>query len=157
MSSMRWSYTIMIWRLLWLPILPITTIIGPMYGAVGRISKRRLPIIRRLSSLVYIYLGQNDEGIADLSKAGELGVVSAYNIIKRLSDWVLTAGRKNLLLIGYIPLWGTMSFRKALPWRISCQLLVHAERSEASPSKWAYYMRSLTYVRDDIAVILNGA
>ena len=36
--------------------------------------------------LVYIYLGQNDEGIADLSKAGELGVVSAYNIIKRLSD-----------------------------------------------------------------------
>lgn len=36
--------------------------------------------------LVYIYLGQNDEGIADLSKAGELGVVSAYNVIKRLSD-----------------------------------------------------------------------
>ena len=36
--------------------------------------------------LVYIYLGQNDEGIADLSKAGELGVVSAYTIIKRLSD-----------------------------------------------------------------------
>lgn len=36
--------------------------------------------------LVYIYLGRNDEGIADLSKAGELGIVAAYNVIKRLSD-----------------------------------------------------------------------
>ena len=36
--------------------------------------------------LVYIYLGQNEEGIADLSKAGELGIVAAYNVIKRLSD-----------------------------------------------------------------------
>ena len=30
-----------------------------------------------------IYLGQVDEGIADLSKAGELGIFSAYNLIKR--------------------------------------------------------------------------
>ncbi len=36
--------------------------------------------------LVYIYLGRNSEGIADLSKAGELGIVSAYSVIKRLSD-----------------------------------------------------------------------
>lgn len=36
--------------------------------------------------LVYIYLGRNGEGIADLSKAGELGIVAAYNVIKRLSD-----------------------------------------------------------------------
>lgn len=36
--------------------------------------------------LVYIYLGRNDEGVADLSKAGELGIVAAYNVIKRLSD-----------------------------------------------------------------------
>ena len=36
--------------------------------------------------LVYIYLGRNDAGIADLSKAGELGIVSAYNVLKRLND-----------------------------------------------------------------------
>lgn len=36
------------------PDLPITTIIGPMYDAVGRISKRRSPIIRRLSSAIPI-------------------------------------------------------------------------------------------------------
>lgn len=36
--------------------------------------------------LVYVYLGDNEKGIADLSKAGELGVVSAYSVIKRLSD-----------------------------------------------------------------------
>ena len=36
--------------------------------------------------LVYIYMGENEKGIADLSKAGELGIVSSYNVIKRLSD-----------------------------------------------------------------------
>ncbi len=36
--------------------------------------------------LVYVFLGETQKGIADLSKAGELGIVSAYNVIKRLSD-----------------------------------------------------------------------
>lgn len=35
--------------------------------------------------LTYIFLGENDKGIADLSKAGELGVYSAYNFIKRFT------------------------------------------------------------------------
>ena len=33
--------------------------------------------------LTYIYIGENDKGIADLSKAGELGVYQAYNLISR--------------------------------------------------------------------------
>ncbi|MFV0397882.1 MAG: tetratricopeptide repeat protein [Bacteroidales bacterium] len=36
--------------------------------------------------LVYLFLGDNQKGIMDLSKAGEMGIVSAYNIIKRISD-----------------------------------------------------------------------
>lgn len=36
--------------------------------------------------LVYVYMGENEKSIADLSKAGELGIVSAYNILKRLVD-----------------------------------------------------------------------
>ena len=31
-------------------------------------------------------IGNNKQGITDLSKAGELGIVSAYNIIKRFTD-----------------------------------------------------------------------
>jgi tetratricopeptide (TPR) repeat protein len=33
--------------------------------------------------LARIYTGNGEEGIADLSKAGELGVFQAYNLIKR--------------------------------------------------------------------------
>lgn len=33
--------------------------------------------------LTYIYIGENDKGIADLSKAGELGIYQAYNLITR--------------------------------------------------------------------------
>ena len=33
--------------------------------------------------LTYIYIGQNDKGIADLSKAGEKGIYQAYNLISR--------------------------------------------------------------------------
>ena len=33
--------------------------------------------------LTYIYIGENQKGIADLSKAGELGVYQAYNLISR--------------------------------------------------------------------------
>ena len=33
--------------------------------------------------LLYIYTGQKALANADLSKAGELGIVSAYNVIKR--------------------------------------------------------------------------
>lgn len=33
--------------------------------------------------LIYIFLGNNQAGVADLSKAGELGLANAYNIIKR--------------------------------------------------------------------------
>ena len=36
--------------------------------------------------LTHIFLGNNKLGITDLSKAGELGIVSAYNIIKRFTD-----------------------------------------------------------------------
>ena len=36
--------------------------------------------------LTRIFLGNNKQGIADLSKAGELGIVSAYNVIKRFTD-----------------------------------------------------------------------
>ena len=36
--------------------------------------------------LVYIYKGEIDKGIVDLSKAGELGIIKAYNIIKRISQ-----------------------------------------------------------------------
>lgn len=36
--------------------------------------------------LTHIFLGNNKLGIGDLSKAGELGIVSAYNIIKRFTE-----------------------------------------------------------------------
>ena len=36
--------------------------------------------------LTKIFLGENREGVADLSKAGELGIYSAYNVIKRFTD-----------------------------------------------------------------------
>lgn len=36
--------------------------------------------------LTYIFLGQKAQGIADLSKAGELGLYKAYNVIKRFSE-----------------------------------------------------------------------
>ena len=36
--------------------------------------------------LTHIFLGNNRQGISDLSKAGELGIVSAYNIIKRFTN-----------------------------------------------------------------------
>lgn len=36
--------------------------------------------------LVNLYLGDNEKGFADLSKAGELGMAGAYNIIKRISQ-----------------------------------------------------------------------
>ena len=36
--------------------------------------------------LTYIYLGNNARGVADLSKAGELGLYSAYNLIKRFAE-----------------------------------------------------------------------
>jgi len=31
-------------------------------------------------------MGDADRGIADLSKAGELGIINAYSIIKRMAD-----------------------------------------------------------------------
>ena len=34
--------------------------------------------------LIYIYIGQTERGIDDLSKAGELGIYQAYNLITRL-------------------------------------------------------------------------
>ena len=36
--------------------------------------------------LTHIFLGENARGIADLSKAGELGLYSAYNLIKRFAE-----------------------------------------------------------------------
>lgn len=35
--------------------------------------------------LTYLYLGKNEQGIKDLSKAGELGLVNAYSIIKKMT------------------------------------------------------------------------
>ena len=35
---------------------------------------------------IYLRLGNRPAGIADLSKSGELGIVSAYNLIKRMSN-----------------------------------------------------------------------
>jgi len=36
--------------------------------------------------LTRLFLGQNEEGTADLSKAGELGLYGAYNLIKRFAE-----------------------------------------------------------------------
>lgn len=36
--------------------------------------------------IIRIYMGQEDEGIADLSHAGELGMFKAYNVIKRYRE-----------------------------------------------------------------------
>ncbi len=36
--------------------------------------------------LTHIFLGNNKQGIQDLSKAGELGLFTAYNIIKRITE-----------------------------------------------------------------------
>ena len=36
--------------------------------------------------LTYIFLGENAKGVVDLSKAGELGLYSAYNLIKRFAE-----------------------------------------------------------------------
>lgn len=36
--------------------------------------------------LIYLSQGEEEKGITDLSKAGELGIVSAYNMIKRYTD-----------------------------------------------------------------------
>ena len=33
--------------------------------------------------LARLYVGSTEQGIADLSKAGELGIFQAYNVIKR--------------------------------------------------------------------------
>lgn len=35
--------------------------------------------------LVYLRLGNKEKGLADLSKAGELGIVPSYNVLKRMS------------------------------------------------------------------------
>lgn len=35
--------------------------------------------------LVYLRLGNKDKGIADLSKAGELGILPSYNVLKRMT------------------------------------------------------------------------
>lgn len=36
--------------------------------------------------LVYLQLGNKDKGLTDLSKAGELGVLPSYNVLKRMSN-----------------------------------------------------------------------
>lgn len=36
--------------------------------------------------LIYIFLGNNNKGVSDLSIAGQMGIVESYNIIKRFSD-----------------------------------------------------------------------
>lgn len=35
--------------------------------------------------LVYLRLGNKEKGLADLSKAGELGILPSYNVLKRMS------------------------------------------------------------------------
>ena len=34
--------------------------------------------------MVYLQLGNIEKGVADLSKAGELGIMSSYNVLKRM-------------------------------------------------------------------------
>lgn len=34
---------------------------------------------------VYLYLGNKDAAFADLSRAGQLGIVPSYNLLKRMS------------------------------------------------------------------------
>lgn len=36
--------------------------------------------------LTYIFIGDSEKGMADLSKAGELGMYQAYNYLKRMRD-----------------------------------------------------------------------
>ena len=36
---------------------------------------------------VYLKIGNKEKGIADLSKAGELGVIPSYNLLKRLANY----------------------------------------------------------------------
>ena len=33
--------------------------------------------------LTYLFIGQNEKGLADLGKSGELGIYQAYNLMKR--------------------------------------------------------------------------
>jgi tetratricopeptide (TPR) repeat protein len=35
--------------------------------------------------LMYLRMGNKEMGVADLSKAGELGVLPSYNVLKRMS------------------------------------------------------------------------
>ena len=35
--------------------------------------------------LTHVFLGNNNEGVQDLSKAGELGIFSAYSVLKRFT------------------------------------------------------------------------
>ena len=35
--------------------------------------------------LTNVFLGNNNEGVQDLSKAGELGIFSAYSVLKRFT------------------------------------------------------------------------
>ena len=37
--------------------------------------------------LTYIYINEIDKGLSDLSKAGELGIYQAYNLISRFQWW----------------------------------------------------------------------
>ena len=36
-------------------------------------------------ALIYLQLGDKEKGTADLSKAGELGILPSYNILKRMT------------------------------------------------------------------------
>jgi len=42
--------------------------------------------IEKVLSVLQLKQGDTVKGTADLSKAGELGVVAAYNLLKRMSD-----------------------------------------------------------------------
>ena len=35
--------------------------------------------------LMYLRMGNKERGVADLSKAGELGILPSYNVLKRMS------------------------------------------------------------------------
>ena len=34
---------------------------------------------------MYLRMGNKERGVADLSKAGELGILPSYNVLKRMS------------------------------------------------------------------------
>ncbi len=66
----------------WARITPIRRGAGWLWPALAASAV----MMRHWSGYIYLKLGNRRAGIADLSKAGEMGIVPAYNLIKRMSN-----------------------------------------------------------------------